>query len=225
MNKKCPQCNVDKNIDEFGNCKQRGKKVYCKECTSVNSKKYRLKNKERLVLYRESNSDRQSEYFKEYYLENKDIIKNKSKSYYVKNIESKLEYQRKYSLENRVKINEYKKKKYYENHHISAWRYVLKNTIKRMLIDKNDSTINMLGYSAEELKKHISNLLTDGMSWDNYGEWHIDHIKPVSLFDRDTPMSVVCALSNLQPLWATTREINGIIYEGNLNKNNFFNIE
>lgn len=83
----------------------------------------------------------------------------------------------------------------------------------------------MLGYSAEELKKHISNLLTDGMSWDNYGEWHIDHIKPVSLFDRDTPMSVVCALSNLQPLWATTREINGIIYEGNLNKNNFFNIE
>jgi hypothetical protein len=28
----------------------------------------------------------------------------------------------------------------------------------------------------------------------------------------------VCALSNLQPMWSTTREINGIIYEGNLNK-------
>jgi len=56
------------------------------------------------------------------------------------------------------------------------------------------------------------------MSWENHGEWHIDHIKPVSSFDKDTPMNIVNALSNLQPLWKTTREINGIIYEGNLNK-------
>jgi len=56
------------------------------------------------------------------------------------------------------------------------------------------------------------------MSWDNHGEWHIDHIKPVSKFDKETPMSIVNALSNLQPLWETTREINGVIFEGNLNK-------
>ena len=60
------------------------------------------------------------------------------------------------------------------------------------------------------------------MSWDNYGEWHIDHIKPLTLFDDNTPIHVVNALSNLQPLWATTREINGVIYEGNLNKLNFY---
>jgi hypothetical protein len=57
------------------------------------------------------------------------------------------------------------------------------------------------------------------MSWENYGEWHIDHIRPLSSFEPDTPVSIVCALDNLQPLWATTREIDGIIYEGNLNKN------
>lgn len=56
------------------------------------------------------------------------------------------------------------------------------------------------------------------MSWDNYGEWHIDHIKPVISFDKNTTVNIVCALSNLQPLWATSKEINGIIYEGNLNK-------
>lgn len=56
------------------------------------------------------------------------------------------------------------------------------------------------------------------MSWENYGEWHIDHIKPVSLFDKTTTAKISCALTNLQPLWATTREIEGIIYEGNLNK-------
>jgi hypothetical protein len=56
------------------------------------------------------------------------------------------------------------------------------------------------------------------MTWDNYGEWHIDHVKRVSEFDKETPMNIVNALNNLQPLWATTREINGVIYEGNLNK-------
>jgi len=39
------------------------------------------------------------------------------------------------------------------------------------------------------------------MCWDNYGDWHIDHIIPVSYFDENTPVSVINALSNLQPLW------------------------
>ena len=78
----------------------------------------------------------------------------------------------------------------------------------------------MLGYSAEELKIHLNMLFTTGMSWKNYGEWHIDHTKAVSLFDKETPPSIVNSLSNLKPMWATTRKINGIIYEGNLNKGN-----
>jgi hypothetical protein len=56
------------------------------------------------------------------------------------------------------------------------------------------------------------------MTWDNHGEWHIDHIKMVCEFDKTTHPSIVNALSNLRPLWATTREINGVIYEGNLNR-------
>ena len=96
----------------------------------------------------------------------------------------------------------------------------MKNTLKRLGKSKEAKTIDLLGYSAIQLKQHLESLFTEGMSWDNYGEWHIDHIKPVSLFDEDTPIHVVNDLSNLQPLWATTREINGIIYEGNLNKYN-----
>jgi hypothetical protein len=43
-----------------------------------------------------------------------------------------------------------------------------------------------------------------GMSWDSYGEWHVDHVRPCSLFDqRDAVQFAECwALSNLQPLWA-----------------------
>ena len=40
------------------------------------------------------------------------------------------------------------------------------------------------------------------MSWENWGEWHIDRIIPVSKFDEETPPSIVNALTNLQPLWA-----------------------
>lgn len=36
----------------------------------------------------------------------------------------------------------------------------------------------------EEFKNHIENLFLEGMSWDNHGEWHIDHIIPVSRFDE-----------------------------------------
>jgi hypothetical protein len=95
---------------------------------------------------------------------------------------------------------------------------MLKNCIVRLGQKKEGHTIDLLGYSALDLKNHISSLFTDGMSWDNYGEWHIDHIKRVCEFPKDTHPSVVNALSNLRPLWATTREINGIVYEGNLNR-------
>ena len=99
-----------------------------------------------------------------------------------------------------------------------AWRSVLKSQLRRFGTSKESSTIEILGYSAEELKKHLENLFTPGMSWSNYGEWHVDHIKSISKFDTNTPPNIVNSLSNLQPLWATTRKIDGVIYEGNINK-------
>ena len=95
---------------------------------------------------------------------------------------------------------------------------LLRNALKRMNQEKNDTTIEMIGYSAKQLKNHIECLFLPHMSWDNYGEWHIDHIKPVISFPKNTLPKIVNELKNLRPLWATTREINGVIYEGNLNR-------
>jgi len=67
---------------------------------------------------------------------------------------------------------------------------------------KEGHTIDLLGYSALDLKNHIESLFTEGMTWDNHGEWHIDHIKPVISFHKETLPRIVNALSNLQPLWA-----------------------
>jgi hypothetical protein len=93
---------------------------------------------------------------------------------------------------------------------------------------KDDHTIDILGYSAIQLKEHIEKQFTKGMTWENHGEWHIDHIISVIDFPPNTPVKIVCALTNLRPMWSTTREIDGITYEGNLNKGSrsdfYFNI-
>lgn len=68
----------------------------------------------------------------------------------------------------------------------------------------NGSLLGRLGYEVEDLARHLESGFLDGMTWENYGEWHVDHIKPCSLFDQHDPSQFAeCwALSNLQPLWA-----------------------
>ena len=63
-----------------------------------------------------------------------------------------------------------------------------------------------VGYTFLELKTHLEKQFVDGMSWDNYGKWHIDHIIPISGFNfenkEDPDFKQYWALSDLQPLWA-----------------------
>jgi len=73
-------------------------------------------------------------------------------------------------------------------------------------IKESKSWENLVDYKLEDLIKHLEQKFKDGMSWENYGEWHIDHIKPVSSFtidDVDSEDFKKCwSLENLQPLWA-----------------------
>ena len=61
-----------------------------------------------------------------------------------------------------------------------------------------------LGYTYEQLKQHIESQFVEGMSWENRSDWHIDHIKPISVFLKEgiKDPAIINALSNLQPLWA-----------------------
>ena len=69
---------------------------------------------------------------------------------------------------------------------------------------KMDSTRALVGCSPAELKSHLEKQFRSGMAWDNYGQWHIDHIKPCAAFDlTDIAQQKSCFhYSNLQPLWA-----------------------
>ncbi|MDD5095661.1 MAG: hypothetical protein PHV74_14990 [Dehalococcoidia bacterium] len=69
---------------------------------------------------------------------------------------------------------------------------------------------SLVGYSLDELRSHLEGMFLDGMKWENYGEWHIDHIIPLAVFqfnDVEHPdFKKAWALSNLQPLWATNNK-------------------
>ena len=62
----------------------------------------------------------------------------------------------------------------------------------------------LLGCSFETARKHIESLFKPGMSWNNYGKWHMDHIIPCASFDLRCPVQQLacCHYTNLQPLWA-----------------------
>jgi hypothetical protein len=66
---------------------------------------------------------------------------------------------------------------------------------------------SLVGYTAAELKKHIERQFTEGMSWENMSEWHIDHIVPIAAFVFDSYESddfkACWSITNLRPLWAS----------------------
>ena len=72
-------------------------------------------------------------------------------------------------------------------------------------------TFELLGYSVEDLMGHLEKQFKEGMSWNNFGDWHIDHIIPKSVFNvsnyDDLDFKRCWALNNLQPLWATENYI------------------
>ncbi len=73
----------------------------------------------------------------------------------------------------------------------------------------------LVGCSLAKLKKHIEKQFTGGMTWENYGAWHCDHIKPVASYDVDDPeqLQECFNYTNLQPLWAADNIQKGSKYE------------
>jgi hypothetical protein len=209
-----------------------GYKHTCKVCRKTETKKYYEKNvellKKRSQKYRFENPEKVKEGIKKYRINSIEKVKKiksdweksengrkSKKKYYEKNKSFLILKTKKYRKNhpekeiNRRKSEKWKNyminyKKRYRNEksYFYVWRSVLYNTLKRIGTKKEFKTNELLGYSAIELKENIEKKFLDDMSWDNWGDWHIDHIKPISSFDQSEKISVINSLDNLQPLWA-----------------------
>ena len=141
---------------------------------------------------------KQRKYTKEYY--SRPEVKERQREYYsrpeVK--EKQLKYIVKYNTERRKTDQVFALRTRVSN--------LVRNHVAKRGFSKSNTIVKLLGYSIQELKEHLESQFTDGMSWDNRNEWHIDHIRPESSFDYDStdhPDFKKCwALNNLQPLWA-----------------------
>lgn len=70
---------------------------------------------------------------------------------------------------------------------------------------KCTTTVRLLGCTVSELFSYVESLFLPGMTWDNRGKWHLDHIVPLASFDLRQPDQQTAAFhyTNLQPLWAS----------------------
>ena len=101
---------------------------------------------------------------------------------------------------------------------ISNFRTAIYQVLKENNVEKNKHYFDILKYTPEELISHLEKQFTDSMTWENYGEWHVDHRMPISSFvfeSVDDDSFIKCwSLENLQPMWGKDNIVKGnnIIY-------------
>lgn len=220
--KKCVICKIIKDKSDYhkNKTKKDGLQDVCKECR----KKRATEKKDNLQKYKKNWYIKNQDYLKKksndrYHDKKDDINRDKrnryktDKEYKEKITEQKKRYyqnnknkirllNKRWSQLNRDIINKISRKHYHNNKQMMICRRILKRTLSYLGGVKENETIIELGYTPLELKINIESKFKDGMSWENYGEWHIDHIKPICSFDKHTHPSIVNSLGNLQPLWA-----------------------
>jgi hypothetical protein len=176
-------------------------------------KEYRFKNreyrKEYMKIWRSKNEERIKVIGSKYYLRNrKRILKYKEKNGERDRIKSRKHY---YTVASkRIKqIIAYQKEKYRTDIHYRH-RVHLRSRFQKSF--RSSSTIKLVGCTKEEFWKHLEKQFKIGMTRKNYGRWHIDHIKPCASFDLTCSKQQLKCFNykNLQPLWASENLRKGV---------------
>lgn len=136
-----------------------------------------------------------------YRLKNAERIKEKKRQYRQKNAEKILAYQRKWQSENRMRLRGWDRSAYNDSpaHRLSK---LIRNRIADCLKGRKQKLHIAVGCTVDELRKHIESTFKHGMSWENHGDWHIDHILPLASAGADEE-SILKAFhwSNMRAEW------------------------
>ena len=165
---------------------------------SESDKRHYLKNREKRL-----------QYFSDWQKDNRDRLNDYHQKWREKNIDKHREYKRKYEKHRKDTDPLYRL--------VSNFRTAIYTVLKESNVDKYGHYFDILQYTPDELINRLELQFKDDMSWENYGEWHVDHIKPISSFDikeiGDDEFMKCWSLENLQPLWGdeNIRKSNKII--------------
>ena len=125
------------------------------------------------------------------------------------------------------KCVEYNKKRYNNDPYfkvVTSIRTRISKLLRQKNADKNNNFYEHLGCSKDYFIEYFEAKFKEGMSWENHGEWHIDHIKPCASFNLlDEEEQKKCFhYTNLQPLWASENLSKGCKFiDDNISKDNY----
>lgn len=184
-NKTCTKCKQTKALSDF-----RVNRPECKECSRALYQSNKHLYKERLTAqkeqkkiynkeYRQKNLKKLQEYNRAYQKANKDILQSKKRIY--------KRFRR--QLDPLYKLREY-------------LRCRARFAIKRLNGVKDRKTEELLGATVEIVRQHLEAQFKNGMNWENYGKWHVDHIQPLAQAKSQEELKELLHYTNLQPLWA-----------------------
>jgi len=183
-------------------------KKYCEE--------NKIKISERKKLYYQKKKNDILEKQKKYYDENSEMIKDRERKKYKDNLEKGRERGRNYYDKNKESFLAKQKERYnidgadgIKKRRKTDLLFKLKGSmgnrlrsfIKQKGYHKNKRTFQTIGCTPKELKLFLEEKFKKGMSWENHGEWHIDHIIPLASAKNEEEIYKLNHYTNLQPLW------------------------
>lgn len=187
---------------------------------NADSRAYRAAHRDELLakqkLWRDKNKSTQKERDRAKYLKRRTAVLKRCKEYASENREKTSTYRKDYRQKNKKRIRQ----------QIQAWYNTKRKTdpsfrvlcaLRRRIThaikgnNKSDRTVKLLGCTVVDFIAHLEGLFTAGMTWDNYGKWHIDHIRPCSFYDFSDPEQQRACFhyTNMQPLWSEANQRKG----------------
>ena len=218
MTKRCCRCKIEKESNSFSPSQFILGSGMCRMCVRDSKAKYR-----------KNNPEKNKEYAISYYQDNRMSIIDNTKKYYQKNKGKIFQIKREYYQNNKSDILAYKSV-YRKNRRANDPNFKIRESVSlavRQAIKLNggskddNSILQFLPYTIQELKDHLQSLFEPWMTWQNWGKynietwennnhqtwkWQIDHIIPQSELPYtsmdDENFQKCWALNNLQPLSA-----------------------
>lgn len=156
--------------------------------------KRHAKNNKCAKQWRDKNLEKSRGSSRKWKDKNREKVLSKVKQWRIKNREYRNNWAKEYSKNRRLNDPIYK---------LSVTiRNLISGSIKRLGYKKNSKTYQILGCSFEDFQNHIESQFKEGMTWDNHGEWHYDHIVPVASATTEEELIKINHYTNFQPLWA-----------------------
>jgi hypothetical protein len=150
-----------------------------------------------------------SEYRRRYYLAHREEEVKRVREWKKKNPKKWARHNRRYYQKHIVKIRELHRE-YKARCRKSDPVYRMRDNVRRRIhhaitrlrLKKTRRTPAFLGCDTDTLRRHLESKFKPGMTWQNYGQWHIDHIIPLAEGKTERQLNKLCHYTNLAPLWA-----------------------